>query len=269
MTSISEKHNSRIRELDKILNDNKSGSLEILLKFKNHLLKYYSDSQYLMIAIKKAGLKLEHFPAVQEFIKSFKSELKKSDALQIKKFLQHSVSEQNNLLFELFNRHKNILLKYQKVTTISFSKTLLEIFKFWHKENPELEIFILESRPNSEGRILAKELLKLEIKCYFLVDAMMNYAVQNSDCVLIGADQILRNNNVVNKIGSYPLALCAKDAKKPFYVLATKNKITSKVNFFADTYSSNEIWKFRNKNLEIINHYFEEIPKRLITRILL
>lgn len=257
------------KELNKILSDNKSGSLEILLKLKKHFLKYSSDKEYLMHSIRNAEAKLKHFPAIQNFLTELKKEFKKRNQFQLTKFLELSISEQEHSILNLFEQHKSTLLKYQKITTISFSRTLLEIFKLCFKENPKLEIFVLESRPMFEGRNCAKELIKHGIKCHLTIDAMMNFTVQNSDCAIIGADQILMNGNVVNKIGSYPLALCAKAAKKPFYVLATKDKFINSNKFIPDNYPSQEIWNYKNRYLKITNQYFEVVPKELITKTLI
>lgn len=258
----------RSKEINKILNDNTSGSLEILLKLKKHFLKYSFDKDYLIKSTNIAEAKLIHFPAIQNFLKVFKRELKKSNLIQLKKFLQLTISEQENSINDLFERHKSTLLKYHKITTISFSRTVLEIIKLWYKENPRLEIFVLESRPMFEGRNFVKELIKCGIKCNLIVDAMMNYAIQKSDCVIIGADQILKNGNVVNKIGSYPLALCTKAAKKPFYILSTKDKVIKANTFTNSEYSSKEIWNYKNRHLKITNQYFEIVPKNLITKTL-
>lgn len=259
---------TRTKEINKILNDNKSGSLEILFKLKKHFLNYSFDKEYLINSLSIAEAKLKHFPSVQKFLKEYKRVLKKSNHIQLKKFLELTISEQENSIIDLFERHKSTLLKYHKITTISFSRTLLEIIKLWYKENPRLEIFILESRPMFEGRNFAKKIIKYGIKCHLIVDAMMNYAIQKSDCAIIGADQILKNGNVVNKIGSYPLALCAKSAKKPFYVLSTIDKVIKTNTFTNSVYSSKEIWNYKNRHLKITNQYFEIVPKELITRTL-
>lgn len=259
----------REKELNKIINDKKSGSLEILLRLKKHLMKFDSDEGYLKYVIEISEKKLNHFPAVQYFLNELKKELKNFNQNDLKEYVKKSIDDQENSIKSLFERNKKLLLKNRVITTISFSKTLLEIFKLWYEENPELKIFITESRPNNEGKLLAKKLVKVGISCHLIVDAMMNYAVQNSDCVIIGADQILKNGNVVNKIGSYPLALCAKANKKPFYVITTNDKITNKNRYFPNKYSRDEIWKFKNSKLQITNYYFEEIPKNLITKILM
>lgn len=259
----------REKELNNIINDKKSGSLDILLRLKKHLMKVCSDEAYMKYVIEVSENKLNHFTAVQNFLKDLKKVFKNFNQKELKIYLKKSVDEQENSIQNLFERNKKLLMKNRVITTISFSKTLLEIFKLLYKENPELKVFITESRPNYEGKLLAKKLIKEEVNSHLIVDAMMNYAVQKSDCIIIGADQILKNGNVVNKTGSYPLALCAKANKKPFYVIATKDKITKKNKYFPTEYSSDEIWEYKNSKLQITNYYFEEIPKNLITKILI
>lgn len=255
-------------ELKAILNDNKSGSSEILKKLKKHLLKNVDDLDYLTFVIRQSEKKLFHFAAVKNFIREFTTQIKKSDTAQVKNFLEKSISLQENASELIFKKNKKFLKKFSKITTISYSKTLLEIFKLLHKENPKVEIYILESRPILEGRDFAKELIKIGVKCNLVVDAMMNYAVKNSDVVIIGADQILKNGNVVNKIGSFPLALCANENKKPVIVISSKDKIMNKAKFTPVEKSESEIWQYKNKKLGVINYYFEEVPKKLISRLL-
>ncbi|MFN3694838.1 MAG: hypothetical protein ACK4UV_07500, partial [Ignavibacterium sp.] len=226
------------------------------------------DEKYLKFTIAEAENHLQHFASVKNFLKELKSELKKSDLTQLKLFLEYSILAQTKEIELLFERNKKYLMKFKVLTTLSYSKTLLEIFKLWYKENPALKIFILESRPMLEGRIFAKELIKIGFTCNLIVDAMMNYAVQNSDAVIIGTDQILKNGNIVNKVGSYPLALCAIENNKPFIVIATKDKFINSIRFTDSKKPENEVWNYKHTKLQIENFYFEEIPAKYISKII-
>ena len=258
----------QFQKLNKILSDNKSGSAEILLKLKKHILKNLNDEKYLKLTIAEAENHLQHFASVKNFLKELKSELKKSDLTQLKLFLEYSILAQTKEIELLFERNKKYLMKFKVLTTLSYSKTLLELLKLWYKENTALKIFILESRPMLEGRIFAKELIKIGFHCHLVVDATMNFAVQNSDAVVIGADQILKNGNVVNKVGSFPLALCAKENKKPFIVIATKNKFMNSNKFTSEKKPQYEVWNYKHTKLQITNFYFEEIPAKYISKII-
>jgi len=51
-----------------------------------------------------------------------------------------------------------------------------------------------------------------------------NYVMEKVDMVLVGAEGVLENGGVVNKLGTYCMAVCAQEAGKPFYVAAESYK---------------------------------------------
>ena len=95
---------------------------------------------------------------------------------------------------------------------------------------------------------------------------MMSLFVPKSDAAVIGTDSVLKNKNVINKVGSKALALFCKEHKKPFYVVTTRSKYSNKKNFIPKKEDPDEVWTNRNKRLTISNIYFEEIEKKLITK---
>ena len=48
--------------------------------------------------------------------------------------------------------------------------------------------------------------------------------MQDVDCVFVGADCVLENGGIVNRIGTFTAALCAKSFNKPFYVFVESLK---------------------------------------------
>jgi translation initiation factor 2B subunit (eIF-2B alpha/beta/delta family) len=90
-------------------------------------------------------------------------------------------------------------------------------------------ITILESRPGGEGMTLARELAPLtahhDVTLTLLPDAALMTAVADATCCLIGADALLGDGDAVNKVGSHPLALAARERGIPCYVLADTTKI--------------------------------------------
>ena len=163
---------------------------------------------------------------------------------------------------------EKLLIGINKILTLSNSKTVFELLKRYSKINKILKIFICESRPQNEGRVLTKLLLDENIKCEMILESMLPHFIQKTDAVIIGADKILKNGNVINKIGSLNAALLSKKYKKPFYVIASKDKFSNQVSYNPIQKDSNEIWNYSNENLKINNFYFEEIEKKLITKII-
>lgn len=255
------------KQLDKIISDNECGSNQILLNLIEYCKIYYNNSEELKLIIKKSEESLSHFASIQKFVNELKKKLNNSTSKELLIYLNDYETKNMNSISSIYNSNKDLFDKIKSFTTISFSKTILDIVKILANEKKNLKVFVLESRPVFEGRKLVSELIKINIDVTLMVDALMCYAVKNSDSILIGADQILKNGNVVNKIGSYPLAVCAKEFNKPFYVIADKSKFVNKTKFFSNSFPKNEIWKTRNR-VKIINHYFEEIPSKLITKII-
>jgi translation initiation factor 2B subunit (eIF-2B alpha/beta/delta family) len=255
------------RELYKIINDNKSGSLQILNNLIKFCRKNLSDRNELSNVCELSRKKLFQFAVIENFIVLFEKKISKSNSEELETFLLDYEMKLKNISDVIYLENKAILNKLKSFTTISFSKTLLDIIKIRIKEKNNLKVFVLESRPMLEGRKFALELSKLNVNVTLVVDAFMCYAVKNSNAILIGADQILKNGNVVNKIGSYPLALCAKELKKTFYVIADKSKFVNKSKYIPNSFQGSEVYSTK-KNITIVNQYFEEIPSKFITKIL-
>ncbi|HSP87404.1 MAG TPA: hypothetical protein VLN45_04680, partial [Ignavibacteriaceae bacterium] len=92
--------------------------------------------------------------------------------------------------------------------------------------------------------------------------------VEKSDSVIIGADIVLSNGDVVNKIGSRSLAIACKYFNKPFYVITSSDKFSKKKNYLPEKNPAKEIWEFNHKLLSKQNYYFEVVEKKLITKVI-
>jgi len=87
----------------------------------------------------------------------------------------------------------------------------------------KLKVLITETRPLLQGaRITAWELKELKIPFTLITDSMAGYFMSKGevDCVIVGADRIAANGDTANKIGTYTLAVLAKENGIPFYVAA-------------------------------------------------
>jgi methylthioribose-1-phosphate isomerase len=86
-----------------------------------------------------------------------------------------------------------------------------------------VRVLVGETRPFLQGaRLTAWELLRDGIPVTVVTDGMSGYLMQKGevDLVLVGADRIAANGDVANKIGTYPLAVLAREHGIPFYVAA-------------------------------------------------
>ena len=71
------------------------------------------------------------------------------------------------------------------------------------------------------------ELLEENIPVTLITDSMAGYFLNRgkADCVIVGADRIAVNGDVANKIGTYSIAVIAKENNVPFYVAAPVSTI--------------------------------------------
>lgn len=80
-----------------------------------------------------------------------------------------------------------------------------------------------ETRPFLQGlRLTAWELAKDNIPVTVITDGMAGHVMKGGkvDCVVVGADRIAANGDTANKIGTYMVAVLAKENNLPFYVAA-------------------------------------------------
>ncbi|MCL6546300.1 MAG: S-methyl-5-thioribose-1-phosphate isomerase [Bryobacteraceae bacterium] len=87
----------------------------------------------------------------------------------------------------------------------------------------KIEVFADETRPFLQGaRLTAWELMKDGIPVTIITDNMAGHFLKSGriGCVIVGADRITANGDVANKIGTYSLAVLARENQVPFYVAA-------------------------------------------------
>ncbi|MGA8876146.1 MAG: S-methyl-5-thioribose-1-phosphate isomerase [Candidatus Korobacteraceae bacterium] len=87
----------------------------------------------------------------------------------------------------------------------------------------KLQVFADETRPFLQGsRLTAWELMKDGIPTTVIADNMAGAIMRQGkiDAVVVGADRIAANGDVANKIGTYGVAILAKEHGIPFYVAA-------------------------------------------------
>jgi methylthioribose-1-phosphate isomerase len=106
--------------------------------------------------------------------------------------------------------------------------TALGVIKAAKEQGKKVSVFVTETRPLLQGaRLTTWELMQEGILVTLITDFMAGYFMQQKklDCVIVGADRIVANGDVANKIGTYTLAVLAKEGKIPFYVAAPTSTI--------------------------------------------
>jgi methylthioribose-1-phosphate isomerase len=106
--------------------------------------------------------------------------------------------------------------------------TALGVVRAAHDAGKRPQVWAGETRPVLQGaRLTAWELDRLGIPVTVIADVMAGslMATGDVDIVVVGADRIAANGDVANKIGTYPLAVLAREHDVPFVVAAPTSTI--------------------------------------------
>ncbi|MCP5158015.1 MAG: translation initiation factor eIF-2B [Gammaproteobacteria bacterium] len=153
----------------------------------------------------------------------------------------------------------------QTIMTHSFSSTVLEVCRLLQGQGSQ--VIVTESRPLAEGRALAKKLSDWHVPTIYITDAQIGLFVTQADAVLVGADSVLADGAVVNKAGTYLLALAARDQGVPFYVCCESFKwrrteeLPPELEEMAPAELSVPEWP----GVTVRNLYFDITPARLVS----
>jgi methylthioribose-1-phosphate isomerase len=95
-------------------------------------------------------------------------------------------------------------------------------------QGKKIRVFADETRPLLQGaRLTTWELKQAGIDVTLICDNMAGVVMKEGkiDLVIVGADRIVKNGDVANKIGTYTIAVLAKEHNIPFYVIAPTSTI--------------------------------------------
>jgi len=158
--------------------------------------------------------------------------------------------------------------------------TALGVVRSAVQEGKKIKVYADETRPLLQGaRLTAWELAEDKIDVTLITDNMAGYfmALGKINKVVVGADRIAKNGDTANKIGTYSVAVLAKNHGIPFYVAAP----LSTVDFSLKNGSEIPIeerapaevqFVFGKQvapdNVKVANPAFDVTPVRLITGII-
>ncbi|MEA2067548.1 MAG: S-methyl-5-thioribose-1-phosphate isomerase [Thermotogota bacterium] len=106
--------------------------------------------------------------------------------------------------------------------------TALGVIRAAIEKGKKISVYADETRPYLQGaRLTTWELMKDNIPVTLITDNMAGWAMKKGliDAVIVGADRIASNGDTANKIGTYSLAILAKEHNIPFYIAAPLSTI--------------------------------------------
>lgn len=127
------------------------------------------------------------------------------------------------------------------------------------------ELIVGEGRPGGEGVALARALAGSGWRVTLIPDAAYGVFAMNAGVVIVGADSVRADGGVINKVGTFPLALIAREAGVPFYVACETLKIAPHdLPLHLEEMESGELLPEPVEGVTVRNVYFDRTPADLV-----
>jgi len=170
---------------------------------------------------------------------------------------------------------QSLIKNQNNIFTHCHSSSVEKILVKAKKSGKKFQVFNTETRPLFQGRKTAKNLLQEKIKVTMVADSAAGFLISDAsgkdlmmDLVILGADAVLPNGSVINKIGSYGIASSAYLNKIPLYIACNLLKYDVDGIITIEIRAEEEIWPRKPKGLKIINFAFDKIPAKYIKGII-
>ncbi|MHC4200245.1 MAG: S-methyl-5-thioribose-1-phosphate isomerase [Planctomycetota bacterium] len=195
-----------------------------------------------------------------------------STARKIKAFLDHLKERrraQARELSELIEDGSTIL------THCNVSGSLVAAAEFCRERGKKVGFYVTETRPYLQGsRLTAWELKRAGFEVTVIPDSSVAFVMSRGipDAVVVGADQTARNGDFANKIGTYQIALLARNFGLPFYVLSPPpSRAMTGADIEIEIRPEKELLEFNGKRIApkgVRGLYpaFDVTPAELVTR---
>ena len=89
-------------------------------------------------------------------------------------------------------------------------------------------VYIANNSENEDSQKIIKIFKKNEVDCRLISGLSIGFYLAKIDFILTGADAICESGGIINTIGTNTIAICAKNSRKPFYVLVSSLKYLKK-----------------------------------------
>ncbi|MBN2015135.1 MAG: ribose 1,5-bisphosphate isomerase [Candidatus Altiarchaeota archaeon] len=218
------------------------GALDIAISAAETLKKVvFSDSedtQELLQKLKSSGERLKSarptavsLPNAVDYILHLAG---KNSGLGLKDFrgklsesIDGFIEEQNQALKKIAEIGSHLVEDRDVILTHCNSDTVDMLLKRAWDDGKRFEVFCTETRPRYQGHITARELSSHGIPTTLVVDSAVHLLMKEMkvDKVVVGADTVYANGDMINKIGTSQIALCAKEMDVDFIVATESLKL--------------------------------------------
>lgn len=166
-----------------------------------------------------------------------------------------------------------------QLATVDFG-TALGVIRAACQQGKKIQVYADETRPLLQGaRLTTWELMQDNIPVTLITDNMAGFVMKKGliDCVIVGADRITANGDVANKIGTYSVAILAKEHSIPFYVAAPLStfdfSLSSGEQIPIEERSADEVTHIAGKRIapegvKVFNPAFDVTPHQYVSAII-
>ncbi|HKA32490.1 MAG TPA: hypothetical protein VKH64_04705 [Candidatus Binatia bacterium] len=162
------------------------------------------------------------------------------------------------------------------LTHCNVSGELVAVAHACREQGKDLSVVATETRPYLQGsRLTAWELSQAGVSVEVIPDGAVGQVIAGGkvDAVIVGADRVARNGDIVNKVGTYPIAVVAERYGVPFYPLVQDpGALDSSADVEIEERPAAELYQLEGRSLieaPVAGRYpaFDATPARLITRL--
>jgi ribose 1,5-bisphosphate isomerase len=247
---------------------------------------FKDDSKRLISEIRKVGDRLslarENEPLARNAVRYILSSAKKiSDEVSMFQIVTNACDAYESMIadakVEITKNGTEALIKESVVLTHCHSSTsvttLKNVAKFKEIEGKIFKVIATETRPLYQGRKTAKKLMEAGVDVTQIVDSACASFIVGDEyhpvgAVIVGCDELLKDGSFINKVGTFSIAISAKQGADEFYVATTLLKLDpSRKPKLAkiEQRDAREVWDGAPKGLKIINPAFERVEAKYVT----
>jgi len=194
---------------------------------------------------------------------------------EILKALDYYLDLLDRSLENLKSYGQAVIKKGDNIIVHCHSSSVVGVLKNAHDFGIDFSVFNSETRPLYQGRKTSKELLEIGIETTLFPDSSSAFLINSisgkdlvMDKMIIGVDAIKLNGDIINKVGSFGMALSSYYSDVPVYIAASLLKIDMLDNIKIEQRESKEVWVDAPVNLKILNFAFDVVPSKFIKGII-
>jgi len=157
------------------------------------------------------------------------AKINKNNKIKLSSEIEKFIKNQENSLKKIAEFGSSMIEDNDTILTHCNSDTVVEILKKAHDCGKKINVVCTETRPRKQGYITANALSEYGIPVTLIIDSAVHLIMKKLkvDKVIVGADTVCSDGDVINKIGTSQIALCAKEMNIQFIVATQSIKFST------------------------------------------